>query len=75
MTLYTILPIESVLHGMDEMEKETYVELNLNGIMMQVKPLNGHQASIVRLLSRNPQDFLNPQYTPGRIIEFQPVGI
>jgi hypothetical protein len=71
MTLYTILPLETVFAGMDKVEQEEYVEVSINGVTMQVKPINAQQASIVRLLSCNPQDYLNPQYSPGRIIEFQ----
>lgn len=73
MTLYTIIPMETVLAGMDKVEQEEYVEVSINGVTMQIKPINAQQASIVRLLSGNPQDYLNPQYAPGRIIEFQAV--
>lgn len=69
---YTILPIESVMEGMEEVEKSTTFEVVMNGVTMQVRAVNPHQAMIVRLLSSNPQDFLNPQYSPGRMIEFQP---
>ncbi|WP_426446991.1 YlzJ-like family protein [Paenibacillus sp. S-38] len=72
MTHYTILPMEAVMEGM-ESEVQPPVEIVMNGVMMQVLPLNGQQATIVRLLSGNPQDYLNPQYSPGRLIEFQPV--
>ncbi|MCR8630751.1 YlzJ-like family protein [Paenibacillus radicis (ex Xue et al. 2023)] len=70
---YTVLPMEVVMEGIEEMEV-TSVEIVMNGIMMQVQPLNSTQATIVRITSCNPQDYLNPQYSPGRIIEFQPVS-
>ncbi|MCZ8519994.1 MULTISPECIES: YlzJ-like family protein [Paenibacillus] len=73
MTHYTILPLEAVMEGWGETEVQQPVEIVMNGVMMQVQPLNGQQASIVRLLSCNPQDYLNPQYAPGRLIEFQPM--
>ncbi|AEI44277.1 YlzJ-like family protein [Paenibacillus mucilaginosus] len=72
MSHYTILPIEAVMEGI-ESEIQAPVEIVMNGVMMQVQPLNGQQATIVRLLSGNPQDYLNPQFSPGRLIEFQPV--
>ncbi|CAG7602372.1 hypothetical protein PAESOLCIP111_00502 [Paenibacillus solanacearum] len=70
---YSILPLEAVMDNMEAVEQSQTVEIAINGVTMQVQPMNGHQAMIVRLLSCNPQDFLNPQYAPGRMIEFQPV--
>ena len=69
---YTVLPLEVVMEGIEEM-KADQMEIVMNGVTMQVKPLNSNQAAIVRLISGNPQDYLNPQYAPGRVIEFQPV--
>ncbi|MED4603308.1 YlzJ-like family protein [Paenibacillus validus] len=74
MTHYTILPMDKVMEGIDAMESATQLlEIVMNGVTMQVQPINQTQATIVRLISCNPQDFLNPQYTPGRLIEFKPV--
>ncbi|NOU93371.1 hypothetical protein GC093_09095 [Paenibacillus sp. LMG 31456] len=70
---YTVLPMEVVMEGIDKMEA-TSVEIVMNGIMMQVQPLNSTQATIVRIMSCDPQNYLNPRYSPGSIIEFQPVG-
>ncbi|CAG7624052.1 YlzJ-like family protein [Paenibacillus allorhizosphaerae] len=70
---YSILPLEAVMENMEAVEQSKTVELVINGVTMQVQQVNPHQAMIVRLLSCNPQDFLNPQYAPGRMIEFQPV--
>ncbi|TDF98169.1 YlzJ-like family protein [Paenibacillus piri] len=69
---YTVLPLEVVLEGIEQME-DTSIQLTVNGITMQVQPINATQASIIRITSCNPQHYLNPQYSPGRIIEFQPV--
>lgn len=68
---YTVLPLEMVMDGIDKMESNQ-MEIVVNGISMQVQPLNATQATIVRIISCNPQDFMNPQYSPGRVIEFQP---
>lgn len=71
---YTILPLDKVLEGMEDLESGPQsLEIVMNGVIMQVQPINQTQATIVRLISCNPQDFLNPQYAPGRLIEFQPV--
>jgi hypothetical protein len=72
MTLYTIMPLEVVLNGLEQMEPCT-VELMVKGVAVEVQPLNATQAAIIRIRSGNPQDYLNPDYTPGRVIDFQPV--
>ncbi|WP_281887547.1 YlzJ-like family protein [Paenibacillus sp. YYML68] len=74
MTHYTIMPLEAVFEGYDKLEEATpAMEVVINGVTMQVQPINTQQAAIVRLISCNAQDYLNPQYAPGRLIEFQPV--
>ncbi|PZE22395.1 YlzJ-like family protein [Paenibacillus xerothermodurans] len=70
--IHTVLPLDVVLDGMDQMAA-TSVEVVINGVTMEVQPINARQATIVRLLSCNPQDFLNPAHSPGTIIQFQPV--
>lgn len=71
MTYHTIIPEETLFEGWDDYRPD-YLEINLNGVQLQVEMLNGTQARIVRLLSADPNDFLNPSYTPGTLIEFQP---
>ncbi|MFH5183230.1 YlzJ-like family protein [Paenibacillus sp. TAB 01] len=72
MIQYTVMPLDVVMSGMEDM-KDHPMEVSVNGITMQVQPINATQASIVRIISPNPQDYLNPQYSPGRVIAFQPV--
>jgi len=71
MTHYTVMPLDIVMDGIDKLESNQ-MEIVVGGIMMQVEPLNATQAKIVRIISCNPQDFMNPQLSPGRIVEFQP---
>lgn len=70
---YTVLPLEAVLEGIDHEDFPRPIEIAVNGVAMEVQPINAQQATIVRLISCNPQDYLNPQYAPGRMIEFQPI--
>lgn len=72
---YSVLPIEAVMQGSEGLDNADYMEITMNGVPMQVQRVNARQASIVRLLSCNPQDYLNPQYAPGRMIEFTPMTI
>jgi hypothetical protein len=71
MTLYTIIPEEKVFEGYENYNPE-YLEVDINGVAMQVEMVSGSQARIVRLLSCNANDYLNPSYTPGSMLEFQP---
>lgn len=71
MTLYSIIPEETVWEGRDSYEP-SYMEVQINGITMQVERLNAYQAKIVRIYSGNSYDYMNPAYSPGSILEFQP---
>jgi len=71
MTIYSIMPEETVFGGWDDFNPQ-YMDLTVNGVQMQVEMLNGTQARIVRLLSNNCYDYLNPTYSPGSVIEFAP---
>jgi hypothetical protein len=73
MIYYTTMPMDVVMEGFEQREKPRYYEISLNGVRMQVQAINERQASIVRILSGNPQDYLNPNYAPGTLIEFEPV--
>ncbi|SDC88178.1 YlzJ-like protein [Paenibacillus sp. UNCCL117] len=73
---YTVLPMEAVREGIDSPPPSSHLqtmEISLGGVTMQVQPLNASQAAIVRLISCDLQDYLNPRLAPGQIIEFQPV--
>jgi hypothetical protein len=71
MTIYSIMPLETVMAGAGE-QKFEYVEINLNGINMQVEMVGVNQAKIIRLLSCQPNDYLLPAYSPGSVIHFHP---
>ncbi|MDF2927261.1 MAG: hypothetical protein K0R57_6175 [Paenibacillaceae bacterium] len=72
MTHYSIIPEETVFEGCEAFAPD-YMELEVNGIMMQVERLNGFQARIVRIYSGNALDYTNPRYAPGSLLEFQPL--
>ncbi|MEK8130169.1 YlzJ-like family protein [Paenibacillus filicis] len=74
MTHYTVLPMDVVMDGFDAPPPAmpSPMEISVNGITMQVQPLNGSQAAIVRLIDCKLEDYLNPRLAPGQIIEFKP---
>ncbi|NQX65823.1 YlzJ-like family protein [Paenibacillus alba] len=70
---YSVVPMEVIFDGMESYAPK-YLEVEQGGISMQIEPIDGFQARIVRLYSCNPQDYLNNQYAPGTIISYSPVA-
>jgi hypothetical protein len=66
--LYTLMPLETVLEGIDK--KYEYKEIDVDGVTLVVESVGINQGKIVRLLSSDPQDYLNPSFSPGKIITF-----
>ncbi|NLY10441.1 MAG: hypothetical protein GX020_01960 [Firmicutes bacterium] len=64
--LYTIVPEEEV---MNEAESDTrsYLNLEFRGVMMQVEALGNFQFRVERVISSDPQIYLEPQWQPGTI--------
>lgn len=71
MTIYTNMPIELVLSGIDQ-ERASDLEIESNGILMQVTPLDMTSGTIVRLLRCPLNTYLNPAYAPGQTIHYHP---
>lgn len=66
--MYTQVPLEQVFEGFEEMKKDTF-ETVISGVLMEVRPVQPRHVQIVRLLSPNPQHYLNPAWAPGQMIE------
>lgn len=73
MTHYTILPEEAYWENVEN--QEAYGEIELQGVLMQVRMEPGNRATIVRLLRCKLDDYLNPDFAPGRQIAFFPTLI
>jgi hypothetical protein len=71
MIIYSVIPNEVIFEGLEDFDPR-YEEISMDGITLQVERRGQHQAAIVRLLSYDPQDYLNPKYAPGSIIEYNP---
>jgi hypothetical protein len=71
MIIYSVMPMEYILQNEDDSVYE-HVELQMGPVTMLVQPIGMNQARIVRLISPNPQDYLNPSYAPGQKIFFRP---
>jgi hypothetical protein len=69
--LYTVMPLEMVLDG-NETFQPTYTEIPLkNGGTLLVEETGQKTAKVVRLISSDPMDYLNPVIQPGSIINYQ----
>ena len=69
--IYTPLPIEMVLEGIDR-EGARYQELEVEGAILQVEHYGVNRCRVVRLISSNPMDYLQNGYQPGTELEFVP---
>ncbi|WNS44846.1 YlzJ-like family protein [Paenibacillus sp. MMS20-IR301] len=68
MTFYTVLPMEQVFEGALSYAQPLQ-EVSIQGMLMQVEPLEGGQARIVRLLQCPLHKYLDAAYSPGSMIQ------
>ncbi|MFU1792433.1 YlzJ-like family protein [Paenibacillus azoreducens] len=71
MTLYTVMPLEFVWEQREEASPTQ--EMQIQGVLMEVKTLENNRVEIVRLLNGPLDCYLNPAFAPGEIIRFVPV--
>ncbi len=64
---YVAMPIELVIESMEKIDYN-FVEMEIDGIKMILEPIEFNKGKIVRVISSNPYDYLNPLYQPGQII-------
>ncbi|MEX0974959.1 MAG: YlzJ-like family protein [Bacillota bacterium] len=72
MVLYTIYPLEIVLQS-TQVENRNFFSVDFEGKTFVLEMVNG-QAQIVRLVSPNPRDYLNPSWQPGTKFGFTVPG-
>jgi hypothetical protein len=75
MILYTTVPMELVFpYETDSFEKQK--TMNLNGVPVLVEYSDPQTIQIVRVLSSDPQHFLDQRYSPGtKISLFNPEAL
>lgn len=70
MILHTVVPMHLILEGKEE--EANQIEINLaNGRTLILEPLGFSQAKLIRLVSSDPKDYLDPRFQPGRILNIQ----
>lgn len=67
MTLYTVMPLEQVWEGALNNMIITR-EVTVQGMLMQVEPLEDGRARVIRLLDCPLERYLDSAYSPGAII-------
>jgi hypothetical protein len=72
MIFYSVVPQELVFANFEQMEKQELRELKFGEATMLVEPTGAYEGTIVRLISPNPQHYLNPRFAPGQKIAFHP---
>jgi hypothetical protein len=63
---YTIIPHELLTEGLDA--ERRFITITRAGLLMQVEPVEAPYARLVRVHSTDPQDYLNPNWQPGSVI-------
>lgn len=66
MIIHTIVPDETLYDGIEGLEAPE--EAVVGGVAMQVVRLGDGRARIVRLLSPQPEHYLDARFSPGNVI-------
>lgn len=66
MMLHTVMPLELVLEGFEKPRR--FIDVNYGGMKITLEPLSFSQARVVRVLSTDPQAYMNPLIAPGSIV-------
>ncbi len=69
MTLYTIMPLEQVLEGMQE-ERAPSLEIQHEGMLLQVEPIAPGAGKLIRIVQADLERYLDPAYSPGTLIHY-----
>ncbi|SDY48382.1 YlzJ-like family protein [Thermoactinomyces sp. DSM 45892] len=70
---WTVLPSNWDESEAGQIYQPHFQECTINGIQMVIEILPSGKAQINRLLSPNPQDYLNPKYQPGTELTLHPM--
>lgn len=64
--LYSIVPNEDIWS--EESVDYNFHEVMIDGFMVQVEPIDGASGRVVRVISTDPQAYLNPTFQPGSLV-------
>lgn len=72
--LWTSIPVELVMDGLTP-QVAACVEMNVQGRILQVLPGGDGTGTVQRLISGEPQDYLDPRWQPGTRVAMLPDGV
>lgn len=69
--LWTIVPPEVLLAGYDDDDDDSrqMMTIRRGALTMEVEPLGGPVARIMRVLSSDPADYLDERWQPGSFVD------
>ncbi|HHX76928.1 MAG TPA: hypothetical protein GX697_01055 [Firmicutes bacterium] len=65
---YAALPLELIFAAMDKEREGEYIEIQFSDMSLIVQPVSVNRLKIVRVISTNPQVYLNPALAPGNYL-------
>ncbi len=72
MIIYSTMPLELIFENNEQVNQQKLQEITFGHATMLIEPINPCEGKIVRLISPDPQDYLNPRFAPGQTITFRP---
>jgi hypothetical protein len=64
--LYSIIPDEEI--WAEGTACANFHEMEIDGCLMQVEPIDAARGRVVRILSTDPEAYLHPAFQPGSIV-------
>lgn len=64
--MYTIIPQEEIWN--EDITSTVEQNVTVDGCVMQVQPVDAANGVVTRILSTDPQDFLNLRFQPGSLV-------
>lgn len=74
MIFHTVLPDQAVLDDEEALEEQVKKQrmTQINGFQVVVEPVSESECRIVRLISSNPQAYLDSRFQPGTVLPVTP---
>lgn len=69
MIIYTTVPLEEIFK--ESTDKAEYLQIPYSKGIIEVELISASKAKIVRLISRDLNDYLQPRFQPGTEIELK----
>ncbi len=70
MILYTPVSFQEIFEGADDQETSNMHEIDYQGVKIVVEPVSPSHGKIVRLISTDSNDYLNPNLQPGNFVNY-----